>query len=107
MAHGVLANIIFLMGKPKAGSRPIALMPMLYKVWCRARREHITEWEYATAGGWDAAVQGSSALRASILSQMRDEVAIAKGEDTLTLLWDMEKFYDNICIIRLIKERLT
>ena len=35
---------------------------------------------------------------------MRDEAAIAKGEDTLTVLWDMEKFYDNICIVRLIKE---
>ena len=35
---------------------------------------------------------------------MRDEAAIAKGEDTLTVLWDMDKFYDNICIVRLIKE---
>ena len=29
---------------------------------------------------------------------------MAKGEDTLTVLWDMEKFYDNICITRLIRE---
>ena len=40
---GVLANIVVLMGKPKGGSRPIALMPMLYRVWCRARRDYITE----------------------------------------------------------------
>ena len=26
---GVLVNIVVLMGKPKGGSRPIALMPML------------------------------------------------------------------------------
>ena len=89
---GILANIIVLMGKPKGGSRPIALMPMLYRVWCRARRVHIDEWERQTVGGWDAAVKGSSALRASILSQMTDEAAIARGEDTLTILWDMEKF---------------
>ena len=43
-------------------------------------------------------------MRASILSQMRDEAAIARGEDTLTILWDMEKFYDNTCIEKLIHE---
>ena len=101
---GIVANIITLMGKPKGGSRPIALMPMFYRVWCRARRPYIDTWENTTAGGWDAAVKGSSALRASILSQLRDEVAIANGDDTLTILWDMEKFYDNICIARLLRE---
>ena len=83
-------NIIVLMGKPAGGSRPVALMPMLYRMWCRARRIYIDEWERNTAGDWDAAVKGLSALRASILSQMRDEMATARGEDTLTVLWDME-----------------
>ena len=49
-------------------------------------------------------MKGSSALRASILSQMRFKVAIAKGEDTLSVLWDIEKFYDNMCIVRMIRE---
>ena len=71
-------------------------MPMLYRIWCRARRNYIDDWEKDTAGSWDAAVKGSSALRASILSQMRDEIAVARGDDTLTVLWDMEKFYDNL-----------
>ena len=35
---------------------------------------------------------------------MRDEMAIAREEDTLTVLWDMEKIYDNICTVKLIKE---
>ena len=83
---GMLANLIVLMGKPKGGSRHIALVPMLYRIWCRTRRCYIDDWEKITAGTWDAAVKGLSALRASILSQMRDEIAIAKGEDTLTIL---------------------
>ena len=75
----MLSNIIVFMGKPRRGSRPIALMPMLYRVWTRVRRKYIDDWEKGAAGGWDAAVKGSSALRASILSQMRDEIAVAKG----------------------------
>ena len=47
---GIVANIVVLMGKPKGGSRPIALMPMLYRIWCRARRPYIDTWENNTAG---------------------------------------------------------
>ena len=53
---GIVANIVIFMGKPKGGSRPIALMPMLDRIWCRARRPYIDDWERQTAGGWDAAV---------------------------------------------------
>ena len=35
---------------------------------------------------------------------MLDEAAIARGENRITFLWDMEKFYDNICIERLVRE---
>ena len=31
-------NIMVLMGKPNGGSRSIALMPMLYRIWCEARK---------------------------------------------------------------------
>ena len=31
-------NIIVLMGKPTGGSRPIALMPMLYRLYTKIRR---------------------------------------------------------------------
>ena len=55
-------------------------MPMLYRICCRARRKYIDEWERPTVREWDAAVKGSPALRASILSQMRDEAAIPRGK---------------------------
>ena len=31
-------------------------------------------------------------------------MALAKGEDTFTIVWDMEKFYDNKCIEKLVQE---
>ena len=35
---GILDNIVVLMGSPKGDSKPIALMPMLYRIWCKAKR---------------------------------------------------------------------
>ena len=97
-------NIIVLMGKPVGGSRPIALMPMRYRLHTKIRRPQIIQWELAHQGLWDAAVKGSSALRAGLLSMLRDEMAVRLGLDTLVTIWDMEKFYDNIDIDFPIKE---
>ena len=45
-------NIIVLMRKPAGGVRPIALMPILYRIWCRARRTPLVEWELSHQGHW-------------------------------------------------------
>ena len=77
---------------------------MLYRLYTKIRRPYIIKWELAHQGPWDAAVKGSSALRAGLLCLLRDEMAIRLGKDTLVTLWDMEKFYDNIDIETLIEE---
>eukprot|EP00973_Karenia_brevis_P070504 9800624-Karenia_brevis.AAC.1 len=55
-------------------------------------------WERANDGPWDAAVEGSSALRAALTFMFGNEVAYYRGEATLSTLYDMEKFYDIISI---------
>ena len=70
-------HVIVLMGKPAGGSRPIALMPMLYRLWTKIRRPHLIRWELAHQGPWDAAVKGSPALKAGLLSLLREDMAIA------------------------------
>ena len=92
------------MGRPAGGSRPIALMPVLYRLWTKIRRPRIVKWELSHQGPWDAAVKGSSALRAGLLSLLRDEMAIRLGLRSLVTLWDMGNFYDNIDICMLIAE---
>eukprot|EP00973_Karenia_brevis_P084836 11770873-Karenia_brevis.AAC.1 len=72
------------MGKSLGGTRPIALMPMLYRIWTKTRKPYIQKWERATAGPWDAAVEGCSALRAALTSMFGNEVAYYKGEATLS-----------------------
>ena len=89
-------NIIVLMGKPNGGIRPIALMPMIYRLWTKIRKHQIAIWDINHVGPWDAAIKGSSALRAAVIGALYDEVASLNHEMVATILWDMEKFYDSI-----------
>ena len=50
------------------------------------------------AGRWDAAVQGSSALRAGILQVLLIELSRRSGRHWCLLLWDLAKFYDTITL---------
>ena len=77
---------------------------MLYRLWTKVRRPQLDSWESAWAGPWDAAVKGSSALRAAILGMLQDEVAVYRGRNTLTTLWDEEKIDDNIDVVQLINK---
>ena len=98
----IVHNIIVLMGKPQGGTRPIALMPMLYRIWTKIRKPYIEQWEQQHAGPWDAAVKGSSALRAAYHSQFYDEIGHYLQYTNGTILFDMEKFYDNVDVHKLI-----
>eukprot|EP00973_Karenia_brevis_P022308 3069370-Karenia_brevis.AAC.1 len=92
------------MVKPQGGTRPIALMSMLYRIWTKVRKPYIQMWEKANAGPWDAAVEGSFAFRAALTSMFGNEFAYYKGEATLSTLYDMENLHDNISIPKLIEE---
>eukprot|EP00973_Karenia_brevis_P031413 4333116-Karenia_brevis.AAC.1 len=65
-------------------------MPMLYRIWTTIRKPYIQKWERANAGPWDAAVAGSSALRAALTSMFGNEIAFYRGEATSATLYDME-----------------
>ena len=74
------------------GTRPFALMPMLYRLWSKIRRPYLTEWERAHQGPWDAEAQGS----------YLDSVNKYLGEHNTVVLFDMEEFDDNMHIGTLI-----
>ncbi|CAK0878929.1 unnamed protein product, partial [Prorocentrum cordatum] len=62
--------------------RGIGLLPMPVRIWGRMTKATLTEWCGKRAGHWDAAVRGSSALQAALLTMVA------------TSLMDVEKFYD-------------
>ena len=64
------------------------------------------EWEAKSVGDWDAAIRGSSALRAALLSHVHDEIALYQELERGAILYDMAKFYDNIDICLLCAEAM-
>ena len=54
----------------------------------------LRSWAVGAVGPWDAAVAGSSALRAGILQVLMIEVARRLGLHWCLVLWDLMKFYD-------------
>merc|ERR1712185_538100 len=74
---------------------------MLYRLWTKVRRDEIRQWDLAHTGPWDAAIRGHSTLRAAVMGAMFDEVNTLNGKAVSIVLWDMEKFYDNIDILKL------
>ena len=60
------------------------------------------ELEADNKGPWDAAVRGSSALRAAILTAFADEMGTYSGLEVAKVLWDLEKFYDTINIKKIV-----
>ena len=99
----ILLNLIILLAKPNGGERPIALIAILYRIWVRMRKPELEVWEAARAGHWDSAVQGSSALKAALRRALADEMAIATDLAVISVLWDLEKFYDSIPPHRLLE----
>ena len=57
-------------------------------------------------GDWDAAIRGSSALRAALPSHVHDELALYQEVERGAILFVMAKFYDNIDICLLCAEAI-
>ena len=99
----IMLNLVCMLPKGADDERPIALISTLYRIWAKARKRCLTNWERVRSGVWDAAIAGSSALRAAILRALADEQDILEGRITASILWDLQKFYDSIRFPRLIR----
>ena len=97
----LLYNLVKLIGKPDGTDRPITLMPIVVRILFKMRGKKTQEWSSERQRFWDAAVKGSSALRATMLQKLMQEVATEEEWIRVSLLWDLEKFYDNISLEKL------
>ena len=91
-------NLLCLLPKPKGGQRTIALLNFSVRLFLRCFRHKTRTWAQRTVGHWDAAIAGSSALRAGILEVLLLEIARHLGRHWYLILWDLAKFYDSITI---------
>ena len=75
---------------------------MVLRILGKCRKCRLSEWDSARAGFWDAAVAGSSALRAAIWRSFLDESAGLLGATVASALIDIARFYDSLDPCKLI-----
>ena len=80
-----------LLGKPSGGIRAVAKNPMLYRVWCGARKFKAAQWE-SPLPDWDVCRPGISALEVGLVRMLRTEVAVALSESVSCCFWDVDVF---------------
>jgi len=100
----VLMQLMVLLGKKSGGSRTIAILATFYRLLMRILAPAISEWDVNTAGPWDSALRGNSALRAHIARAADLELSDFEDLFIAHFLWDMRKFYDSIRVHKLTKQ---
>lgn len=78
------------------------LLLMLLRLFTKAALFQLNAWGEKVQGPWDDAVKGIGALAAGLDRMARDEIAIWLGEQTATILWDLQKFFDSIDLFGMI-----
>ena len=92
----MLLVVMSLIPKPTGGSRTIAKTPILYRLWCVARRQGVPNWEHDIRADFDNSVPGLSALRAALRRTVLLEISGYSGQAAALVLWDWAKLCDTI-----------
>ena len=87
-----------------AGDRPITILSHLYRTLVRHDADVVRVWEADTAGPWDTAVAGASALDAAWGSELESEICKYTGDHLAALLLDMSRFFDSIRWVELVQD---
>ncbi|CAK0889237.1 unnamed protein product, partial [Prorocentrum cordatum] len=88
--------------------RDVGLLPLPVRIWGRMTKAAMAQWCDKRAGHWGAAVRGSSALQAALLTVVLDEARARAGvAEQSNVLMDVEKFYDYIDLALMIHKGIS
>ena len=90
-------------GAALGGERPIGLLPINVRILDRLFYGELSAWCDSPHGFWDRAIANCSALRSAIHTSLMMETAHIMGISAGILFIDLQKFYDNVDLVLLIK----
>ena len=88
--------IVALIPKTDGGRRPIGLLPLLPRIWMRARHDVIRDWERANDRDYLYAGPSKGAQVATWKQAARAELAQMTGEQYAQVLLDLVKAFDRV-----------
>ena len=87
-----------LLPKPKGGWRGIGLFPALHRLYTRSCQPIFRQWELQTWRPYFAATSGKGPERVVWRQALASE---AEGSISASVLWDLCKFFEHLCLTRL------
>ena len=87
-----------MLAKNEKVERPIGLTHYAYRAWARTKWNLYETWasEFGSRTPWDQAKKGVSSLDVALARIIRHETARSQKRSGVTLLLDLEAFYENI-----------
>ena len=85
--------------------RPISLTSVLYRTWCKLRWDKLKQWQ-STVGQrlpWERSLPGTQVLQVALMRLLKCEVGKANGHHVISLLVDLQCFYDSVELEQLLK----
>ena len=102
----VRITLITMLAKNEKVERPIGLTHYAYRAWARTKWHLYETWasEFGDRTPWDQAKKGVSSLDVALARIIRHETARSQKRSGVTLLLDLEAFYENIQHDRVIEQ---
>ena len=91
--------MVVLLAKTDGGTRPIGLFHSIARVWAKARKALVAEWEASlpfSCLSCFSASSGRSPVDAVFRQALRAELATAGQQHYAAILWDLSKCYENV-----------
>ncbi len=82
-----------LIPKPKSGHRSVANFTSFYRLWAKAPRPYVEEWEIANDRPYFAAGKARSTSDLVWRQAARAEASTSSGDHAAALLWDLSSFF--------------
>ena len=101
-------NVVALLDKPSGdGERPITLTGYQNAIHMAGCKNEMRNWDSEQHGWWDDAVKGNSALQSGLLRRVYEEVASLNGQSAVCMFFDVEKFYESVCLYNLVDHAMA
>lgn len=100
----VCTTLVLLLPKKEEIERPISLTSVLYRTWCKLRWNKLRHWQSSIGQRlpWERSLPGTQVLQVALMRLLKCEVGRAVGRHVVSLLIDLQCFYDSVELAQLL-----
>ena len=100
----VCTTLVLLLPKKVDIERPISLTSVLYRTWFKLRWDKLKHWQHTIGQRlpWERSLPGTQVLQVALMRLLKCEVGRATGRQVVSLLIDLQNFYDAVLLEQLL-----